>query len=134
MTQWAALVARDVKQYRQAVDLFRRSAVLAKNDKSPASLKVLEGSLLGEIEMAEASKDLKLREDAYSFYLSTNPQGAKAFEARFQRANVWYQQGKHAEAFSEFHYIATTAGYDHHDIKAQSRRSRARLLGLSERR
>ncbi len=118
MTQWAALVARDVMQYRDAVALFRKSALLAKNDKSQA--KVLEGSLLGEIEMAEKSKDLKLREDAYTFYIETNPQGEKAFESRFERANVWYQQGKYQQAFSEFHYIATQPGSDHHDIKVKA--------------
>jgi tetratricopeptide (TPR) repeat protein len=118
MIQWAALVARDVKQYKDAVVLFRRSALIARGNK--ASAKILEGSLLGEIEMAEASKDLKLREDAYTFYLETNPNGDKAFEARFQRANVWYQQGKYTQAYSEFHFIATQPGNEHRESKIKS--------------
>jgi tetratricopeptide (TPR) repeat protein len=120
MTQWAALVAREVKQYRDAVTLFRKSALLAKNDKSPASKKILEGSLLGEMEMAEKSNDLNLREASYTFYLETNPDGEKAFESRFERANVWYKQGKYPQAYSEFHYIATAPGGSHRDIKIKA--------------
>lgn len=120
MTQWAALVARQVKQYRDAVALFRQSATLAKNDKSPNGKKILEGSLLGQMEMAEKSQDLKLRDEAYTFYLETNPEGEKAFEARFERANVWYQQGKYPQAYSEFHYVATAPGENHRDIKIKA--------------
>jgi len=120
MTQWAALVAREVKQYRDAVALFRKSAVLAKNDKSPKAKDILEGSLLGEMEMAEKSGDLNLREQSYTFYIETNPEGTKAFESRFQRANVWYQQGKYPQAYSEFHYIATAPGDAHKEIKVKA--------------
>lgn len=118
MIQWAALVAREVKQYKDAVSLFRRSALLSKNDKSKA--KILEGSLLGEIEMAEKSDDLKLREDAYTFYLETNPQGNKAFEIRFSRANVWYKQEKYTQAYSEFHFVATTPGSENRELKVKA--------------
>jgi tetratricopeptide (TPR) repeat protein len=118
MLQWAALVARELKQYRDAVVLFRKAALSAKNDKSAG--KILEGALLGEIEMAESSKDLKLREDAYTFYLETRPQGPKAFEARFERAHVWYEQSKHQAAFSEFHYVATSPGSEHRDLKIKA--------------
>jgi hypothetical protein len=120
MTQWAALVAREVKQYRDAVALFRKSALLAKNDKSPASKKILEGSLLGEMEMAEASNDLNLREASYTFYIENNPDGEKAFDSRFQRANVWYKQAKYPQAYSEFHYIATSPGEAHRETKMKA--------------
>jgi hypothetical protein len=125
MMQWAAIVGKELGKHKEAADLFHKSALLAQaelakkpNDKQLKS--VLEGSLLGEIEMAEGSGDLKTRENAYNFYLQINPNGAEAFNVRYQRAQVYYKTNRFQEAFSEFHYLASQPGKDNRDLKIKS--------------
>jgi tetratricopeptide (TPR) repeat protein len=125
MTHWAAVVGSDLKRHQEAMDLFHRAAILAQNqlrkDPQNKSLRnIVEGSLLGEIEMAEASQDMKAREAAYNFYLNINPNGEKAFEVRYQRAQVFSHSDRHQEAFSEFHYLASMPGKDKYDLKIKS--------------
>lgn len=125
MVQWAAVEARALSRHQDAINLFQKSALLAKQDlsknpKDKKAKKIFEGSLLGQIEMAEATKNLKLREQAYQFYLENNPHGEKSFEARYQRANVWHQEGKYRQAFSEFHELALIPGKQHRDLKIKS--------------
>lgn len=125
MLHWGAVVGHDLKRPRETALMFHRAAILAQdrlaktpNDKQLR--KILEGSLLGEIEMAEASKDLKAREEAYNFYLQLNPNGVEAFEVRYQRAQVYYSSNRYQEAFSEFHYLASQPGKDNRDLKIKS--------------
>jgi hypothetical protein len=67
---------------------------------------VFEGSLLSEIELAEQSKDLGLRESAYRHYLALNPNGPKALEVKYQIAHVTYTRGETAKAGDLFFEIA----------------------------
>ena len=125
MLHWAAVVGRELKQHHEAAVLFHRAAVQAQSElaKKPGDKQLhnmLEGSLLGEIEMAEASKNAKAKEQAYNFYLQINPQGEKAVEVRYQRAQLYAQLNRHQEAFSEFHYLASMPVKEHQDIRTKS--------------
>lgn len=132
MTHWAAVVGRDLGKHKETTLLFHRAAagsfaeLQLTSDKRTSGLSekqlknILEGSLLGEIEMAEASKDAKAREAAYNYYLSINSSGDKAFEVRYQRAQLFYQTNRFQEAFSEFHYLASQPGKENRDLKIKS--------------
>jgi len=133
MLHWAAVVGRDLDRHKESAVLFRRAAAASHAElKKPAEMRrtgqvsekqlknILEGSLLGEIEMAEASKDIKARESAYNYYLSINPGGDKAFEVRYQRAQLFYSSNRFQEAFSEFHYLANQPSKEHKDLRVKS--------------
>ncbi len=125
MIHWAAVVGHDLGRHKESAELFRQAALLAqanlKKDPANKSMKnIFEGSLLGEIEMAEAGNDIKARENAYNFYLEVNPNGARAIEVRYQRAQVFYQTNRYREAFSEFHYLTLNTPSDKQDIKTKS--------------
>lgn len=132
MTHWAAVVGRDLDKHRDTAVLFHRAAAgsFAELQKPAAQrtsglsekqLKnIMEGSLLGEIEMAEASKDVKAKEAAYNYYLSINSAGDKAFEIRYQRAQLFYSTNRLQEAFAEFHYLASQPGKENRDLKIKS--------------
>lgn len=125
MLHWAAVTGHDLKRYKEAASLFHRAAEQANVDlqKTPANAElktILEGSLLGEIEMAEASKDNVAKENAYNYYLQANPGGSKAFEVRYQRAQLYYSTNRYQDAFSEFHYLASTPDKTHKDLRMKS--------------
>lgn len=125
MLQWGAVVGRDLGRHREAATLFHRSSeqalvTLKKKPDDKDARQLLEGSLLGEIEMAESSKDLMAKEKAYSFYLNVNPNGPEAVRVRYQRAQVFYAMNRQQDAFSEFHYLATMPGKEHRDLKVKS--------------
>ncbi|MGE0529046.1 MAG: tol-pal system YbgF family protein, partial [Bdellovibrionales bacterium] len=125
MLHWAAIVGRDLRRHKDAASLFRLAATqahaeLQKNPQNKTMQNIFEGSLLGEIEMAEAANDLKARESAYDYYLRLNPNGDQAFVVRYQRASVYAETNRHQEAFSEFHYLANQPGKDHRELKVKS--------------
>jgi hypothetical protein len=118
MTAWAAEAARSQKQYATAATLYYKSSLLASSQVNPkASVKeaartkeILETGLVGEVEMAEISKDARTREVSYNHYLQLNPNGAIADKVRYQRAHVAYELGQSAEASNRFHEFAASAG------------------------
>lgn len=124
MTHWAALTARHLNDYKTGTSLFRRASKLAQDQKNS---KLFEGSLLGEIELAEKSKNKSLIESAYTHYIEVNPNGAKAWEIRFARAVLWADIKKYQQAFSEFHFITTSS-----DKKARSYRTKSADLALDQ--
>lgn len=104
MAFWGANVARELKANREAMALYHQAAEQAartlsakgaeKDEKQAAQVRtVFEGSLLAEIEMAELTKDLNLREAAYNHYMKLNPNGPKSLEVRYQLAHVAYDRG-----------------------------------------
>ncbi len=117
MLYWGAQVASELNKHREAIALFRAAGERAKTDNKQ---NIFEGSLLGEIEMAEASKDVKAREAAYNHYLGQNPNGAMAFQVRYQRAQLFYSTGRSKDAFNEFHYLASQHGKNDRDLKIKS--------------
>jgi hypothetical protein len=125
MLHWGAVVGHDLGRHKEAAVMFHRAAALVAGElsKKPGNKSlttIFEGSLLGEIEMAEAGKDNKAREAAYNYYLQMNPSGAKAFEVRYQRAQLYAATNRPHEAFSEFHALASTPGKADHDLKVKS--------------
>jgi len=116
MAFWGASVARTlgVKHRGDALSLYRTASVEAAKimkskkesewDKNLVS--VFDGSLLSEIELAEQTKDLALRESAYRHYLALNADGPKAFEVKYQIAHVTYTRGETAKAGDLFFEIA----------------------------
>ncbi|MDX9731346.1 MAG: hypothetical protein RBT63_06205 [Bdellovibrionales bacterium] len=122
MAFWGANVARELKANREAMALYHQAAEEASKQvrsgkfrvaegqdpkKEEAKVRtVFEGSLLSEIEMAELTNDLKLREQAYTHYLALNANGPKSLEVRYQLAHVAYQRGDHEKAADQFYVIA----------------------------
>lgn len=113
MAFWGANVARELKANREAMALYHQAAeqsaqAIAKGeDKQDSKIRtVFEGSLLSEIEMAEATKDAKLREKAYGHYLALNPQGPKSLEVKYQLAHVTYERGDMSKAADQFYQLA----------------------------
>lgn len=117
MAFWGANVARELQANRDAMALYHQAAeesakalsrgAFKDDSKQEAQVRtVFEGSLLSEIEMAEATKDMKLRDQAYNHYLALNPQGPKALEVRYQLAYVTYQRGDMSKAADQFYQIA----------------------------
>ena len=106
MTLWAANVARAQKRYAPAAVLYFKSANLAAqavgkpNDKK--ARRWLEASLVGEIEMAELSKDARTREASYDHYIALNPEGQISAKVRYLRARVAYERGDLNEASARF--------------------------------
>lgn len=117
MLHWGAQIGSEIGKHKEAIALFRAAAGQAQAEKKQ---NIFEGSLLGEIEMAEASKDNAAKESAYNFYLSMNPNGAQAFEVRYQRAQLFYEIKRTKDAFNEFHYLASMPGKEHKDLKVKS--------------
>lgn len=110
MIFWGANVGRELKLNREAVELYRQAAEVAHgqlDSGKPEVKTVFEGSLLSEIELAELTKDLKLRENAYLHYLMLNPNGAKALDVQYQLAQVDYARGDMNKAADRFYQIAT---------------------------
>ncbi len=117
MAFWGANVARELKANRDATALYRQAAEESakqiagglKNVDEKQALQVrtvFEGSLLAEIEMAELTKDVKLRGQAYEHYLALNPKGPKALEVRYQQAHVAYSAGDISKAADMFYQLA----------------------------
>ncbi len=117
MFHWGAQVGSEIGKHKESIPLFRAAATKAKAEKKE---NIFEGSLLGEIEMAEASKDAQAQEAAYNHYLGMNPNGAQAFEVRYQRAQLFYANKRTKDAFNEFHYLASQPGRENKDLKVKS--------------
>ncbi|MCB0385867.1 MAG: hypothetical protein KDD43_10785, partial [Bdellovibrionales bacterium] len=114
---WAGQIAQRKSQWDAAVSAFHRAAELAegelKSGKShlqrPALEKLREGSLLGEVESAEATKNGQKKLAAYAHYLALLPTGSRALDIRYQIAHVHYEQGQHQIAAEEFRQLAKSA-------------------------
>ena len=127
MQFWAAQAARVSGQFARASQLYRKASITAaglmsaaRGEEKEKIKKTFEGALLSDIEMAEASKDLKTREDAYNHYLKINPDGDKAFETRYQRAHVYSEMKQAQKASEEFYALAMSSEKNHQDLKEKS--------------
>lgn len=109
MHYWAAQLARNLNLFKQSVHDYRRASQAAKSqlkkgskEAQKSSRKIFEGSLLAEVEMAEADKSWHLREAAYKHYLKENPKGQKAETIRYQLAHLDYEAKKYQRAAFQF--------------------------------
>lgn len=113
---WAGIAAQKRKQYKDAFFFYKNSAELSHEYKNNKDLKtqdrnvhrIFEGSLLGAIEVAEQSKVIELRDEAYIQYLKLNANGEKALEVQYQIAQVLLERGQHQKAANAFKEIALT--------------------------
>lgn len=109
MTEWAAEAARAQKRFGLAATLYHKASQLAAAaPKAKHSKEVLESAVVGEVEMAELSKDNRTREASYDHYLALNANGAIAAKIRYQRAHVAYERGDMKEASNRFHAFAVS--------------------------
>lgn len=117
MHYWGAQVARKLNDYRSAVVDYRNAALSAKTqrnhqdkDKKASAIKIYNGALLAEIEMAEADGNPQLREAAYKNYLNEIPSGEKSDLIRYQLAHLDYEQKNYQRAAIQFKSLAEKEG------------------------
>lgn len=109
MTYGAALIARELKRSSDAASLYHKSSEQAAElAPHPENRKLLEASLVGEVEMAEMTQSKNLREAAYDHYLKLHPQGEIAPRIRYQRARIAYERGDNEEATKRLNEFATS--------------------------
>lgn len=105
-----AQVSMDLKQYVMATNLYREASVEAQRQISKEETKQLlewrRVAVLGEVEAAELTKDIKAREAAYIHALKLIPEDKEAFAIRYQLARVPYEQKQWAKAASAFRELA----------------------------
>lgn len=109
MHQWAAQVARDLKKFAVAYQMYMKATDAShgpatKNDEK--AKKIFEGSLLGSIEMAEASNNLEFKLKSYQRYLDLNPRGQKASMVSYQKAHTLSLMKRFDESTVQFREIA----------------------------
>jgi hypothetical protein len=112
LSYWAAQAARKAGLFREAIGFYRSASEFAKSalkNKEPGKAATLfEGACLGEIEVAELSKDNSLRDQAYNHYLNEDPNGVKILDVRYQKAHLLYEQKNFSKSAVSFHDIAVT--------------------------
>ena len=108
MNRWAADVARSLKRYQEASDLYHKASLLVAGKPGKDMKVILEASTVGEIEMAELTKNKDSREAAYEHYLALNPHGSINEKVRYQRAHISYERGQSREASNRFHEFAAS--------------------------
>lgn len=117
MHYWSAQVARNLGDYRSAVTDYRRAAMTAKSQrnhrdsaKKSSALRIYNGALLAEIEMAEADGHPQVREAAYKNYLNEISKGEKSDQVRYQLAHLDYEQKNYQRAALQFQSLARKKG------------------------
>ena len=124
MHLWAAQVARILKKYAEASELYRKSSILAHKDlakkEDAEKRKHFEAALVAQIEMAEQSNKPASKEAAYDHYLKLNPKGDRAFEVRYQRARLYYEQNQIQKALNEFYAVAMTDTKSQVDLRKKA--------------
>lgn len=122
---WAAIAAQKRKQYKEAFYFYKNSAELSYEYKRGKDLKtqdrnihrIFEGSLLGAIDVAEQSRLIELRDQAYQQYMKLNADGEKALEVRYQMAQLLLERAEHQKAAQAFKDIALTTAKGPQSIK-----------------
>ncbi len=116
MLTWAAQLADRLKDHASAMQFYLQAAEVAHNtDQNQA----LEGSLVGAMTVAERGNDLSSREKAYSTYLRLHPNGSRAFQVRYQRAQTLYEMGQIDKSLPELLWITEQKANQHIDEKLQ---------------
>lgn len=108
----SALLAVNLKQQALAQDLFQ-SAVLSmsayKDEKisKKEKIEMKEKMSVGQMEMAELTKDEKRRIDSYKFYIQHGGNKELIFKARYQFAYINYANKKYKSAEKQFTSLAS---------------------------
>jgi hypothetical protein len=111
MMYWGGDVARFIDRPGDAMNLYYQTSITAaelinKGSDKKDLKKIFEGSLLAQIEMAEATKNAANRKKAYDHYLALNPNGANALEVKYQLAHLLYEAAQYDSAASAFKTVA----------------------------
>lgn len=111
-----ANVAQQLKNYKQAYELYHKAADMAyynlkKQDnlskaKKKEMQQTLHASLLAQIDMAETLKNHDLRVVAYKHYLTLLPKGKEEFEIRYQLAEVEFEKKNYPVAANAYRVLA----------------------------
>lgn len=128
---WGALVAKKLSKWNEAIQLYRNASELSKlglsrgqtgkQKISSEKLKtIFEGSLLGEIEVAEISKDNALKDRAYDHYLEVNPNGVKNVEVRYQKAHILYEKNDYKAAAVALRDLALSTDKNSPELKEKA--------------
>lgn len=119
----AATVAHQLSRHGEATTLYAKAAGLIAADARagrPINQELLDAALLQQIESAEMTKDKKARLAAYVTYLEMNPQGSKAVEVKYQKAQVTYEMGQTESAFHQFSQLAQENPNDQRALRVKS--------------
>ncbi|MCB9027073.1 MAG: tetratricopeptide repeat protein [Bdellovibrionaceae bacterium] len=113
-----AQVAHRLGKFDQAQKMFRLASLHAKDikEKGPA----FEAALVGEVESAEASKNLEAKQEAYEHYLKVNPNGNKAIEIHYQMAHLNNSKKKYMKAAKGFDLVATHKSKNYQTLKIKA--------------
>ena len=99
----AGLLAKSLKKYKLAGDLFQSSAGFLRQAKD---FKNKERASFLQLEVAELSGDLENRLRAYDFYLQTGSDPKKLFQASYQKNYILYSRKKYKVAARKFRELA----------------------------
>jgi len=103
MAYWGGQMAEDLKNWETAQKHYQQAAVALKTSPDRTkNQKLLSEAALSAIRTGEKTKKNNLRREAYRTYLSVLPNGAQAYDSRYQLAYIDYQEKKNTKAKSEF--------------------------------
>ena len=104
----SALLARDLKQYGLAQDLFQQAALFRENDpqQSSKTREDKEKVSILQMQIAEISGDKERQFKGYDFYLTHGKNETLLFQTRYRRASLLFQNKKYREAAESFKNLA----------------------------
>ncbi len=125
----AGQVARDLKLYPEAIDLYNQAATGFKqavqtnsgDEKSRAKyVQLLEDTLLGAIEVAEVAKENEVLAKELNLYIQNSISQKKNIEVRYQLAHMVYEKGEYLKAADMMREIALSSIAGGEPIKMQA--------------
>ena len=112
MIFYEARLAKDLKQYKQAQDLFQKSVLsfkidsnLSRKDKDNLERDKEKAGIL-QMEMAEFSKDTIRQNNAYDFYLRYGTNIDLLFQAKYQKSYLTYKNKDYVKSARLFKELA----------------------------
>lgn len=106
LIQWTGHVSRYIQDYKSATQFYSQAADVAADKKDS---KQLRASLLAEVETAEDTENLKIREKAYKHYLKLSADNRQSDEIKYQLAYITYEQKDFEKAQKDFDRLARSS-------------------------
>jgi hypothetical protein len=100
---WQAQLARDISQKQLAMESYHQAADLAASQNQN---KLIEESLLAEMDLAEKINSVQGKILAYNHYITLLPKGSQIWLVKFSLANAYYDQRKYQDAADIYTIIA----------------------------
>ena len=129
----AAFLARNLKKYVLAQDLFQ-TAVLSMDsygNKKASKADIKENMSLLQMEMAEFTKDVKSRLNAYDFYIGHGRNEELIYKAKYQKSYISYENKEYEKAADLFQNLALYKAKKRNLKKLQDLRLKSAHLSLS---